>query len=57
MHSLSNKFKFGNTSSSLVLPAAYLPDDGSVDEPDEEVKDPDEPAAFNPNPAARQIPQ
>ena len=52
-----NKFKFGNTSSSLVLPAAYLPDDGPVDEPEEEVKDPDEPAAFNPNPAARQIPQ
>ena len=52
-----NKFKFGNTSSSLVLPAAYLPDDGSVDEPEEEVKDPDEPAAFNPNPAARQMPQ
>ncbi len=52
-----NKFKFGNTSSSLVLPAAYLPDDGSVDEPDEEVKDPDEPAVFNPDPAARKIPQ
>lgn len=52
-----NKFKFGNTSSSLVLPAAYIPDDGPVDEPEEEVKDPDEPAAFNPNPAARQIPQ
>ncbi len=52
-----NKFKFGNTSSSLVLPAAYIPADGSADEPEEEVKDPDEPAAFNPNPAARQIPQ
>jgi hypothetical protein len=52
-----NKFKFGNASSSLVLPAAYISDDGSADEPDEEVKDPDEPAAFNPNPAARQIPQ
>jgi hypothetical protein len=52
-----NKFKFGNTSSSLVLPAAYIPDGGSADEPEEEVKDPDEPAVFNPNPAARQIPQ
>ena len=40
-----------------MLPAAYIPDDGPVDEPEEEVKDPDEPAAFNPNPAARQIPQ
>ena len=52
-----NKFKFGNTSSSLVLPAAYIPADGSADEPEEEVKDPDEPAVFNPNPAARQIQQ
>ena len=52
-----NKFKFGNSSSSLVLPAAYIPADEAADEPEEEVKDPDEPAAFNPNPAARQIPQ
>jgi len=52
-----NKFKFGNPSSSLVLPAAYIPSDGSEGEPDEEVKDPDEPAVFNPDPAARQIPQ
>ena len=51
-----NKFRFGNTSSSLVLPAAYIPDDGSADAPAVEVQDPDEPAAFNPNPAARQIP-
>ncbi len=52
-----NKFKFGNPSSSLVLPAAYIPGDPSTGEGDEEVKDPDEPAIFNPDPAARQIPQ